>query len=51
MAGHRETGEYHVVPMGMVAGHNIFCDMDGGGWIVISNRVCLSIRPGCLLLK
>ena len=35
MAGHRETGEYHVVPLGMVGGHNIFCDMDEGGWIVI----------------
>ena len=35
MAGYGETGEYHVVPMGMVEGFNTFCDMKHEGWIVI----------------
>ena len=38
MVGHRQTGEYHVVPMGMVDGFNIFCEM-GVGWIVISFHI------------
>ena len=53
LAGHRDTGEYHVVPMGMVGGFNdIFCDMDGG-WIVIYYHIfyLYNYRVGVFLLK
>ena len=48
VVGHSQNGEYQVVPLGMVDGFNMMCDMDSG-WTVNSYCICMPIRLGCLI--